>query len=130
MNEVVITRVMRGAEASTDHKMVRTILRLKIRPPVRKKASKPRLNLPALSDTTVREAFQQALSELPETAPHPSPSITTETLNNSWNNACSILLESAQSILGTAPRRHRDWFDENKTEIHALVREKNAAHDA
>ena len=95
-----------------------------------KTAPKPRLNLPALRNQNVREAYQDALTGLPDTAPQPGPDVTPESLSTSWNNACSTLLDVAQDSLGTAPRRHRDWFDEHSGEIRAVIRGKNAAHDA
>ena len=27
-------------------------------------------------------------------------------------------------------RRHHDWFDDNATDIHSLIHDKNATHDA
>ena len=42
----------------------------------------------------------------------------------------SALLIASQSTLGSMDTRHRDWFDDNATDIHSLIHYKNAAHDA
>ncbi|XP_076036407.1 uncharacterized protein LOC143022192 [Oratosquilla oratoria] len=131
ISEVLITRVMRGAEASTDHRLVRSILRLKIRPITRRRNLSPKINLAAFQNSYTREAFQQAVTDsLPSARQATGDSnITTESLITSWNNVCATLLQTAKAVLGSTNRRHRDWFDENAENIHDLITAKNKAHD-
>ncbi|XP_076031906.1 uncharacterized protein LOC143019809 [Oratosquilla oratoria] len=131
ISEVLITRVMRGAEASTDHRLVRSILRLKIRPITRRRNLSPKINLAALQNSNTREAFQQAVTDSlpPARQPTGDSNITTESLTTSWNNVCATLLQTAKAVLCSTNRRHRDWFDENAENIHDLITAKNKAHD-
>ncbi|XP_076043634.1 uncharacterized protein LOC143026750 [Oratosquilla oratoria] len=122
---------MRGAEASTDHRLVRSILRLKIRPITRRRNLSPKINLAALQNSNAREAFQQAVTDSlpPARQPTGDSNITTESLTTSWNNVYATLLQTAKAVLGSTNRRHRDWFDENAENIHDLITAKNKAHD-
>ena len=42
----------------------------------------------------------------------------------------STLQIASQSTLGNNEKQHQDWFDDNATDIHSLIHDKNAAHDA
>ena len=42
----------------------------------------------------------------------------------------SALQIASQSTLGKNDKRHQDWFDDNATDIHSLIHDKNAAHGA
>ena len=46
-NEVRITRAIRGAECSTENRLIRSTLRLTVRPPVRRQKSRHKLNVHA-----------------------------------------------------------------------------------
>jgi len=48
LQDVQITRVMCGAECWTDHRLVRTSLRIRIRPPARKQKPQRRLKVSGL----------------------------------------------------------------------------------
>ena len=61
--DVRITRTMRGAEANTDHRMLRTILNVQVKPPARLSAPVPRVNLRALKDPAVVEQLSWCLGE-------------------------------------------------------------------
>ena len=130
LNEVQITRAMRGTECSTDHCLIRSTLRLTVRPPARRQKPRNELNVHAAHNQNIRKelrnAIDQSLSHIP----------TTNTLNcNSnltmeWQALSSALLTASQSTLGNTERRHQDWFDDNATDIRSLIHDKNAAHDA
>ena len=130
LHEVKITRAMRGANAATDHRMLRSAMTLKIRPQARKRAAQPRLNLAALQNPDTRAEYQRVLAENLPPVPEPSADISTESLSADWSATCEIILQAAKDTLGTSRKRHRDWFDENATEIMALIKRKNLAHDA
>jgi len=59
--DVLLTRAMRGAECWTDHRMVRTSVRLQIRSPVYKRKPKKRLNIRAYSSREIQAELQIAV---------------------------------------------------------------------
>ena len=130
VKDVLITRAMRGADGWTDHRLVRTILQLRIRPPMRRQAPKKRININALHQAEKRVALQEELSNcltIPDLSNTPA---TTETLTASWDKISDLLLDTSRRILGTTARRNRDWFDEQAEDIHHLLEEKRKAHQA
>ena len=130
MNEVQITRAMHGAECSTDHRLIRSTLRLTVRPPARRQKTRHKLNVHAAHNQNIREELRNAIAQ------YLSHISTTTTLNwtsihtMEWQALSSALLIASQSTLGTMKRRHQDWFDDNAIEICSLIHDKNAAHDA
>ena len=128
LQDVIVTRALRGAECWTDHRLVRSIFRLRIRPPVRKRASRKQMNRAALRDPAKREDLQRELTNAinalePTFANDESPT-------TAWDNLSSTIMGAATTALGYTQRRHQDWFDDNSPEIHRLLQEKNTAHDA
>nr|XP_027227478.1 uncharacterized protein LOC113819443 [Penaeus vannamei] len=96
LRDVVITRAMRGADGWTDHRLVRTTMKLCIQ----------------IVGTRLSDPNQPVFPP------------TQEGLNQNWDHVSNILLDSATSILGTTKRKHRDWFDEQAPDIHNLLEEK------
>ena len=130
LNEKQITRAMRGAECSTDHRLTRSTLRLTVRPPARIQKPRHKLNVHAAHSQNIREELRNAIDQ---SMSHIS---TTASLNCASNLTLecqalsSALLIASQSTLGNMERRHQDWFDDNATDIRSLIHDKNAAHDA
>ena len=58
LNEVQITRAMRGAECSTDHRLTHYILRLTVRPPARIQKPRHELNVHAAHNQNLRGTAQ------------------------------------------------------------------------
>ena len=129
IKDVQITRAMRGADGWTDHRLVRSIFLLKIRPPARRQAPRKHLDLKALNNDATRSAFQNELAEHLTQTTTTNP-ITTEHLTERWDSISEVLLNTARDILGVSNRKHRDWFDEQAEEIHQLLDDKNRAHQA
>ena len=129
LNEVQITRAMRGAEYSTDHRLIRSILRLTVRPPARRQKPRHTLNVHAAHNQDFREELRNAIDQ---SVSHISTTTTlncTSNLTMEWQALSSALLIASQSTLGNMERRHQDWFDDNATDIRSLIHDKNAAHD-
>ena len=63
LNEVQITRAMRGAECSTDHRLIRAILRLAVRPPARRQKPMHKLNVHAANNQYIREKLRNAIAQ-------------------------------------------------------------------
>ena len=130
MNEVQITRAMRGAECSTDHRLIRSTLRLTVRPPARRQKPRHKLYVHAAHNQKIREELRNAIDQ---SLSHISTTTTlncTSNLTMEWQALSSALLTASQSTLGNMERRHQDWFDDNATDIRSLIHDKNAAHDS
>ena len=122
---VLQTKAIRGADCWTDHRLIMSRILWKVRPRQRKDNVAPRkLNCEALLDSQTRMEFQNqvlgALSDRREDS----------TDSGSWASVTKIIRKVAEETIGFKTRKHRDWFDENRTDIHALLAEKNAAHNA
>ena len=129
-NEVQITRAMREAECSTDHRLIRSILRLTVRPSARRQKPRHKLNVHAAHNLNIGEELSNAIDQ---SLSHISMTTTLNCTSNvtmEWQALSSALLIASQSTLGSMERRHQDWFDDNATDIRSLINDKYAAHDA
>ena len=61
LNEAKIARAMRGAECSTDHRIIRSTLRLTVRPPARRQKPRHKLNVHAAHKQNTREELHNAI---------------------------------------------------------------------
>ena len=130
LNEEQITRAMRVAECSTDHRLIHSMLRLTVRPHARRQKPRHKLNVHATHNQNIREELRNAIDQ---SLSHISTTTTlscTSNLSMEWQALSSALLIASQSTLGSLERRHQDLIDDNATDIRSLIHEKNAAHDA
>lgn len=122
------TRVMRGAECSTDHYLVRSVvafcLRNPCRRPMRRRAAK--LDVSRLQSIEVsgelRARLEVRLDSLPQ--------LQDATVDGRWEHISSSIREIATETLGLAVRHVPDWFNENEAEISLLLEERNKAYAA
>jgi len=125
-HDITSTRVMRGANCSTDHFLVRTICNFYIQPVRRRtKPSAPKkINARALTDDLVAQTmFQQALSAKLDTL-----DLSEETsVNAQWQLLSTATHEVMTEHLKPPSRRNADWFDENSETIQTLLQERTAA---
>jgi len=132
LQDVQITTVMHGAECWTDHRLVRTSLRIRIRPPVRKQKPQRRLNVSGLGRradlSNLREAISSNLAQVSDCSPLPFQSSSDAT--KQWDTLSKAVLDAAVDTLGYSTRKHQDWFDSNDAEIQTLLNEGNAAFAA
>ena len=63
LNEMQITRAMRGAECSTDHRIIRSTIRLTVRPPARGQKPRQKLNVHAAHNQNIREELRNAIAQ-------------------------------------------------------------------
>ena len=130
LNEVLISRAMRGAECSTGHRLIRTTFRLTVRPPARRQKPRYKLNVHAAHNQNIREELRNAIDQ---SLSHISTTTTlnyTSSLTMEWQALSSALIITSQSTLGNMERRYQDWFDEISTDIRSHIHDENAAHDA
>ena len=121
---------MRGAVCSTDHRLIRSTLRLTVRPPSRRQKSRHKLNVHAAHNQNIREELRNVIAQ---SLSHISTTTTlncTSNLSIEWQALSSALLIASQSTFGNMERRHQDWFDDNATDIRSPIHNKDAAHDA
>ena len=100
-NEVQITRAMRGAECSTDHRLIRSILLLTVRPPARRQKPRHKLNVHAAHNQNIREELRNAIDQ---SLSHISTTTTLNCISNltmEWQALSSALLIASQSTLGS-----------------------------
>ena len=130
LNEMQITQAMRGAECSTDYRLICSTLRLTVRPPARRQKPIHKLNVHAAHNKNIREELHNAIDQ---SLSHISMTTTlncTSNLTMEWQALSSALLIALQLTLGKMVRRHQDWFDDNAADVRSLIHYKNAAHDA
>ena len=121
---------MRGVERSTDHRLIRSKLRLTVLPPARRQKPMRKLNVHAAHNQNIRKELRNAIAK------SLSLKSTTATLNYTpnlamlWQALSSALLFYSQSTLCNMERRHQDWFDHNAADIRSFIHDKHAAHNA
>ncbi|KAI8519286.1 hypothetical protein Bbelb_025430 [Branchiostoma belcheri] len=124
ISDFKITRAMRGAECWTDHRLIRSILRLHIAPNHQKKAAPTRAfyNVDQLKHPHIREKFANSL----DTKLHSHGPLSGSTTQQ-WDQFKEVVKEAAKSSLGPKRRPHQDWFDDNDDAILELLEEKRKA---
>ena len=124
LQDVQITRVMRGAECWTDHRLDGTSFRIHIRLPVRKQKSQRRLNVSGLGRgadlSSLRAAISSDLAQVSDCSPLPFQSSSDAT--KQWDTLSKAVIDAAVDTLGYSTRKHQDWFDSNDAEIQTLLR--------
>ena len=113
LNEVRITRAMRGAECFTDHRLIHSALRLTVRPPARREKPRHKLNVHSAHNQNIREELRNTIDQ---SQSHISTTTTlncTSNLSMEWYALSSALLTATQSTLDNMERRRQDWFDDN-----------------
>ena len=120
---------MRLAECSTDHRLIRSTLRLTVQPPARRLKPMHKIYVHAAYSQNIREELCNAIAQ---SLSHISTTTTlncTLNLTMEWQSLSSALLIASQSTLGNIERRHQDWFDDNTADIRPPIHDKNCAHD-
>lgn len=126
--EVLLTRAMRGAECWTDHRMVRSSLSLRIRPSIRKRSARKKMNCALLKSEDVRVRLDSTITRMLSGA----PGIVNldDCVEDSWAHLVETVTDAAKEVLGVVKRKNKDWFDENSEDIRELLEEKHQAHKA
>ncbi|KAI8515959.1 hypothetical protein Bbelb_067720 [Branchiostoma belcheri] len=125
ISDIHLTRVMRGADCWTDHRLVRTKCNIHIAPTHHKRPKQQRMtfNIAKLQSDEHLQEFQTKLD---------SKIAKLGTLDGGpeekWNRLKECITATAKSVLGPKTRHHQDWFDENDESIKVLLNEKRKAY--
>ena len=120
-----ITNAMCGAECWTDHRLVRSFLKLCIAPTQCKhpKVIRSTLNMTRLRCPYHYNKLRETLDEkLKASVPHDEDS------SEKWCQFKKIITETAKAALGPKKCEHQDWFNENDKCITQLLHVKSQAY--
>ncbi|KAG7305516.1 hypothetical protein JYU34_009592 [Plutella xylostella] len=122
VSQVHITRVMRGANCWTDHRLVITKLRLRLHPPRRAdKVKNVSLNLQHLDSRETSQKYVHAVNSALSAL-----DVEDGNLQANWNILSSSVLKAGTEVLGLKPRRNEDWFDENEETLTEAIKNHRA----
>ncbi|XP_063895050.1 uncharacterized protein LOC135118051 [Helicoverpa armigera] len=109
ISQVHITRVMRGAHCWTDHRLLVTKLRLRLREPRRPCRAKPiSLNLDRLDCKDLQAKYQKGLTDALDVFDAQQGDLISK-----WKQISSTVLAVATETIGYKKRNNEDWFDQN-----------------
>ena len=125
---VLDTRVMRSADCSSDHRLVRSRIRLTYEKDKHRyqrplTAKRKKLNVGSLKNPTVLKRFQETMDGTLSKLDMGEET----TIEEKWSTFRDIVYEKSLDQLGTKKRQDNDWFDENDEEIQKLVLAKRQA---
>ena len=100
LQDVCITRAMRGAECWTDHRLIRAVLKLHIAPAQRKRPKTVRaaIDIAKLNKDVLCKRFQDTLDANIQNA------TLTEDCTEKWDQFKNVVNETAKSVLGPKQR--------------------------
>lgn len=128
LNNTTQTRVYRGADCDTDHRLL--VAKFKIKPNRRghktENASACRFNIPRFQDRKTRTIFRQEVTKALNTMQIDSE----DRAENIWQGIRDRLKQAAKNILGSLPRKQNpDWFNENEETISGALEVKKLCHN-
>lgn len=123
IKDVLITRAMRGAEGWTDHRLIRSQMRLHYKPPRRAQHKiSPKLAFATLSQD--HELRHKLDTHFGTAFPSVDRSVSA---GESWRTYADSLREVSQRVVGKPQKRNQDWFDECDAELQKLVEDSRRA---
>ena len=125
LNDVLNTRVMRSADCSTDHQMLRSTIAFCIRKKHQKTGAKPlnRLNTSKLRNNQIKEKLAVEMEQALKNWEHQE----TDGIEEQWQTVKTLINDTAQRIVDKPQRKHQDWFDEGDEELKTLLDNRNCA---
>lgn len=118
--DFLITRVMRGADDCwTDHRLLLSRCRLKIKKPVRViNITKRKFDTKKLSNPETSKAYRERVHKQLMTATNHRE------VSGEWKTIRDTITDAAAEIVGYSAKKHQDWFDDCNTEISSLINVK------
>ena len=124
--DILSTKVMQGAECSTNHYLVRSCLRIKVAHPRCKTSSTVPRKLDVAKLNT--SEYQQTLAQAMDKAFRTNSSTVSGDIEEMWNNFKAIMYTTAANVLGHPKHKNTDWFQEHDEEIQSLLATKQKVH--
>ena len=124
IQDVQITRAHRGTECWSDHRLLRSKVRVSISRTARKsKAKLPRnLNCERLKNPDEVVKFNEMMEKEMDKC------TITDDVDASWKTLKDALYEKSTEFLGFPKRKNQDWFDESDTEASVLIQQLHQSH--
>ena len=125
--DVQVTKAMCGAECWTDQCLIVSKLKIRVQPKRRSQGMKTptRLNTSKLKVPNIKQSFVDTLE-----ARLGSTVMNDHDVEAAWANLREMVCAIAMDCLGPTARKHKDWFDENCTEIQQPLVEKGRVYRA
>ena len=114
------TRVYRGADAATDHYLVKMTLHLKLHRNPDKSKNRTRFDNGKLIDQTIKDKFNITVSN------RFSALSETEDINTNCDQIERVLTETAQEVLGRVKKKSKQWLS---TETWTAIDERRKIND-
>ncbi|XP_048578500.1 craniofacial development protein 2 [Nematostella vectensis] len=125
LNDILDTRVMRGADCATDHQMVRSKVAFSLRRPHARTKAKPptKLDVRKIRSGDMKAKLQHEMNEALKNLEEMDGS----EIEAQWNTLKTVVYETAEKVCEKPKRKHQDWFDENDKHLECLLEKRNAA---
>lgn len=116
---------MCGAECWADHRLIVSKLNIRVQPKRQPQGVKTpkRLNVNKLKSNN-KQSFSDTLEQRLDSTLLEGEDVETWTANR------ETVYNTAMECLGPSTRKHKDWFDENCTEIKQLLEKKRSPYRA
>ena len=124
-NDVLIARVMRGAECWTDYRLIRAKLNICIVQQHNKHSKLRRLsfNTTRLLSAKYQQEFQSNLDDKFEAI-----GLLTGGPKEKWKQFKKVVTETAKTVLGQKEKLRQDWFHDNYETVQTLLDENRKAY--
>jgi hypothetical protein len=123
-HDVHLTRAIRSTTSLSDHRLLRSKIAFTFKPPHRNQRQKSRkkYNVQKLRSSPTKQQLSSVLEAKLHNFQPPSE------IEKHWEDLRDIYQSAAEEVLGFCKRSHRDWFDENNTEIEPLLQKLHSTH--
>ena len=121
--DVLDTRVMRGADCSTDHNMVYSKVAITVRKKHMKTGNKApkRMNVGKLKNQAIKDELESKMND------NIRELKTQGGIPEQWETLKKVAYETAEEVLGRPQRKHQDWFSEDDKRLDTLLEQRNIA---
>nr|KAG5709173.1 hypothetical protein BaRGS_028629 [Batillaria attramentaria] len=107
-SSVLDTKVQRGADANSDHYLVRTRIKLRLSTHKNKNKVKPRLDVERLEEEEMRIKFNDSVKKMLKEYRE-----DTEDIEEMWEQQRKAYVQSAEEVLGFRKGKNKPWIGED-----------------
>ena len=125
--DVRVTRAMCGTDCCTDHRLIISKLNVLIQPKRRSQGKKTpkRQNVKQQKLSCIKQSFTDTLEQRLD-----ATTLDKQDVESAWTALRDTVYNTAMKRVGPTTRKHKDWLDENSTEIMQLLEDKHLAYRA